>query len=288
MARRGAPGRVPASLRPRRSGATRRRRPAARRSVRRWRWRLHSRPTCCCSTSPPIISTSTASSSSRTWCAGRGGHRDHARSRVSRQRGHAHRRTGSRPAALVSRQLRRLRGAPNRRACRGKRREPQVRQVLEAGRGVDPQGRGGSPHARHGTRAPSRGAAPRTRAAPRPAGRREDGARCGRAFRQARRRAQPCRQAVRRARHRRRSRPAGDARRSARHHRCQRRGQVDAAEVDPRRVVARHGHGEARHQAAGRVLRPAARAARSGAHARRHDQPGLGVGRDSPTGASTC
>ena len=45
-------------------------------------------------------------------------------------------------------------------------------------------------------------------------------------------------------------------------------------------LAARRGHGAPRHQARGRVLRPAARAARSGAHRRRHHQPRRRLGRD--------
>ena len=69
--------------------------------------------------------------------------------------------------------------------------QPQVRHVLETGRGVDPQGRRSAAHARHGARAPAGSAAPRARAAARAAGQRQADARCRRALGQARRGARP-------------------------------------------------------------------------------------------------
>ena len=86
---------------------------------------------------------------------------DHARPRVSGSRRHAHRRTRSRPAALVSRQLRRVRNAQERAARRRRSRQSQVRQVLGAGRSLDPQRRRSAPHAQRRPRAPARIAARR-------------------------------------------------------------------------------------------------------------------------------
>ncbi len=88
-----------------------------------------------------------------------GDDRHHPRPRVPRSRRHAHRRAGPGPAALVPGQLRRLHGAQGRPAGRGGGRQPQVRPVLEAGRGVDPQGCRGAAHPRRGPRAAAGAAA---------------------------------------------------------------------------------------------------------------------------------
>ncbi len=70
----------------------------------------------------------------------------HDRAFLDRVR-NAHRRARPGAVALVSGQLRGLRDPQSRRARRRGRREPQVRQVLGAGRGVDPQGHRGEAHA---------------------------------------------------------------------------------------------------------------------------------------------
>jgi hypothetical protein len=86
-----------------------------------------------------------------------------ARPRLHRRRGHAHRRAGPRPAAQLPGQFRaafeRRQGARarGRGAGRGAR-----RQAAGAGGGLDPQGRGGAPHAQ---RRPCRAAAEAARAA---------------------------------------------------------------------------------------------------------------------------
>ena len=64
-------------------------------------------------------------------------------------------------------------------------------------------------------------------------------------------------------------------------------GKSTLIRLHPGRPRAGLGHGEARHQPAGRLLRPAARAARSGSHGRRDHQPRLGLGRDRQPSAST-
>ena len=140
----------------------------------------------------------------------------------------------------------------SRKAERARRRSggaAQVRPVLGAGRSVDPQGRRGAPHARRGPRAPARSAAPRAQRAPRAARQREARARCRRALGPARRRALARHQGVRRTHAGARSHAAHHARRPAGTDRRQRRGQVDAAQADPRHAAAGFGHGAARHEA---------------------------------------
>ena len=86
-------------------------------------------------------------------------------------------------------------------------------------------------------------------------------------------------QALRRQAHRREPEHAPDARRSPRPDRAERRRQEHADQADPRHARARLRLGAARHQPAGRVLRPDARGARSREDRRRDDQPGLGLDR---------
>ena len=82
-----------------------------------------------------------------------GGDRRHPRPRLPRPRHHAHRRARPRAAAFVRREFLGLRedqgGAARRRGGDA----AQVRQVLGAGRGVDPQGHRGAAHAQRGPRA---------------------------------------------------------------------------------------------------------------------------------------
>ena len=233
---------------------------------------------CCCSTSRPTTSTSTASRALEELlleAAPASIVITHDRAFLDRvatrivelDRG---------AAALLSRQLHRLRGAPGATSSPPKRgREPPLRQVLGAGGGLDPQGHRGAPHAQRGPRQAPRGALrdERTRAA-RAARQHQAHARRGRALGQAGRGA-------------RRTSASGSA--SARSCATSRlrimrgdrigligpngAGKTHAAPADPRHARARRGHRAARHQPAGRVLRPDARAARSRADRRRHDQP---------------
>ena len=100
---------------------------------------------------------------------GAGEHRHHPRPRLPRPRHHAHRGARSRRAALLSRQLRGVRSAQERRARGRGSRQPPLRQVLGAGRGVDPQRRRSAPHAQRRPRAAPRAPARRARRAARAA-----------------------------------------------------------------------------------------------------------------------
>ncbi len=81
---------------------------------------------------------------------GRHQHLHHARPRLPGLRRDADRRARPRPVALVPGQLRGLRASQGRAAFGRVGREPPLRQVLGAGRGLDPQGRRGAPHAQRG------------------------------------------------------------------------------------------------------------------------------------------
>ena len=87
---------------------------------------------------------------------------------------------------------------------------------------------------------------------------------------------------LRRSRRRPRLLDAGHARRSHRPHRPQRRRQDDPAPAAARGARAGRRHGAPRRQRAGRLLRPAARAARSRAHRRRHVSATAATGSPSP------
>ena len=190
-------------------------------------------------------------------------------------------------AALLSRQLHRVRGAPARRARRRGARQPPLRQVLGAGGGLDPQGRRGAPHAQRRPRQAPGGAPRRARGASRASRQHQAHARRGRALGPAGRGARGRRQAVRRARDRAEPLAADHARRPHRPHRPERCRQDDDARAHPRHARTRRGASAARRQPADRVLRPAARAARSGADRRRHDQPRVGLDRLPAAAAST-
>ena len=219
---------------------------------------------------------------------GAGGDRDHARPRVSRSRGHAHRRARPRPAALLSRQFRRVRDAQGRRARRRSDGQPQVRPVLGAGRGVDPQGDRGAPHARRGPRAAARIAAPRAQRTPRPSRQREARGRCRRALGPARRGALARHQGVRRTHAGARPHAAHHARRPAGPDRRQRRGQVDAPEADPRHDDAGFGHGQAGRAARrSRISTSCASSSTASARSPRRSAR-VRSGWRRPAGASTC
>ena len=198
LARRGAAGRVPAPVRTRRGD-----RPA--RGVRRRAEARGARAGARAGARPAAAGRADQPPRHRRHRAARGPDapaadvdRDHARPLVPRPRGDPDRRARPRTVALVSGQFRRVRGAQGERARGRVRRQPEVRPVLEAGRGVDPQGRRGAAHARHGPRAPAGGAAARARAAARAPGQRQADARCRRALRQARRGTRARDQALRR------------------------------------------------------------------------------------------
>ena len=155
---------------------------------------------------------------------------------------------------------------------------------------MDPQGRRGAPHAQRRPRAQARARCARERAARRERiGNVKLERSTGRALRQARRRARARRQALRRAR------------RSSATCRCASCAATASALIGPNgagkttllklilgELAPDSGHGAPRHAPRRRLLRPAARSARSRAHARRDDQPRLGLDRDRRQAASTC
>ena len=178
------------------SASTRRRDPA--RAVRRRAQARRAgagvrarRPTCCCSTSRPTTSTSTASRCSRTCCC-----KGPALIVITHDRAFLDR-VATRIVELDRGLLRSYPGnfaayeaRKGDRARRRGQREPQVRQVLGAGRGLDPQGRRGAPHAQRGPRARGSRRCARERAARRERlGNVKLDARCRRALGQAGRRA---------------------------------------------------------------------------------------------------
>ena len=230
--------------------------------------------TCCCSTSRPTISTSRRS----TWLESvsrrvrrRGGVR-HARPRVPAAARDAHRRARSRPADVVARRLRdvpaarRRSGSPTKRCSRRSSTRSWPRRKCGCARAS----RRGARATKGASRADgdARASAPRARE------------QIGDVRLQVER-AEPSgqlvfeaegrQQGVRRATSVVRDFSTRDhARRSHRPDRPERRRQDDAAAAAARRARAGRGRGAARRQRADRLLRPAARAARSRAHGVRH------------------
>ena len=186
----------------------------------------------------------------------------HARPPLPRPRGPAHRRARPRPACRLPGQLQRLRGAQGGDARHRGGGEPQVRQGARAGGSLDPQGRGGAPHAQRGPRAPPRGAAAGARGAARARRQGRHRALRRRAFRQARGRTRARDQALRRQARGGGLLHAHPARRQDRPDRPQRLRQVHAAQADPRRTGAGRRHHAPGHEDRRRLLRPVARRAR--------------------------
>ena len=90
-------------------------------------------------------------------------HRHHARPALPRQGGELHRRARSRRPAHLPGQLLGVRGAQGRDQHRRRPRAPALREILGAGRGVDPQGRRGAAHAQRRPREAPRASARRAR-----------------------------------------------------------------------------------------------------------------------------
>ena len=222
---------------------------------------------------------------------GTGRDRHHARPRVPRPRRDPHRRARPRPAALLPGQLRGVRAAQGRAARGGSGGEPQVRQVLGAGGGLDPQGRRGAAHAQRRPRAAARAAA-RERAARRerignvtprrwmrasaPASWSPSSRTSAKRFGGTRRSSPACR-------------PAHHARRSHRHHRPERRRQDHAARSSSSaRLDARLGHGAPRHQRCrSRTSTRCASSSTPSARVADTISPGSRLGRDRRPDAST-
>ena len=144
----------------------------------------------------------------------------------------------------------------------------EVRQEAGRGRSVAATGRQGAADAQRRARAGAAGHARGTGGAAGTVGRRPHAGRDGRSVRPGGVRGRGCQQGIRRDACRRRLLLSGHARRSDRPHRAKWRGQDHAAAAAARRDRAGCGRGAPRRQRPGGVLRPAARAARSGSHGR--------------------
>ena len=105
---------------------------------------------------------------------GQRGHH-HPRPQLPEPRRDPHRRAGPRQAELLSRQLRAVPAAEGRAARPGSGDQRQGRQAAGAGRDLDPQGRGGAPHAQPEPHQPPAGAARQPRRPARRAGQRQHG-----------------------------------------------------------------------------------------------------------------
>ena len=167
-------------------------------------------------------------------------------------------------------------------------RAPALRQVLAAGGSLDPQRRRGTAHAQRRARARLERSARGARRAPRTHRQRAAAPRCRRALGPARRGARPGDKALRTS-------ARWSTRLSLRVMRGDRIGLIGAngagkstliriilGELPPDSGTVRLGT-----QSAGRLLRPAARAAGSRGHRRRDHQPGLRLGRDRRRSAGT-
>ena len=222
-------------------------------------------------------------------------HHHHPRPLVSGQRGHPHRRVGSRQAVVLPRQLRGLLAAKRRAAgARGGHQRPR-RQALGARGGVDPQGRGSPPHPGDcAHRAPGQFTR-LPRGTPRSGWQRQYGCQQRRNQRQTGRRVDARVQEFWRPQNRARLLGNDFARRQDRPARPQRRGQNHAAQTDPGRAQIRPGtsqcprartrpqplgHGAPGREYCRRVFRPDAQRARYGRHAGRLHQPGQRVDRN--------
>ena len=166
---------------------------------------------------------------------GPGGHRRDARPRIPRPRGHPHRRTRPRPAAVVSRQLRGLRASQGR--ATGRRGRRTTASSTSSGRRKKSGSARASRRGARATKAASNDSSSCAAIARRGASdsatsssRVDTGERSGKLVAEL----QGVGKALRRTRNRPRSRPAHPARRSLRPDRSQRRRQVDAAQADPR------------------------------------------------------
>ena len=173
---------------------------AASANAPRSRWPSRWLRTCCCSTSRPTTSTSTASRRSKNCCSGT------SPASSSRTTGASSTRWRTRIAELDRGILRTFPGNysvyEERKAeidARRRSRASPLREILGAGRSLDPQGRRGAPHAQRRPREAPRASARGTRGAAR--AHRPDQAHRGyrRTLRQAGRRARECRQEFRRA-----------------------------------------------------------------------------------------